>query len=83
MNVIFNIWFSKWKKLPPQALDTDWDKCMNEALRIMEQGDQYPIVKHLMISFIYELAARIRGEYTETEKNKLMELIRKSEEKDG
>ena len=77
MNVIFNVWWGKWKSRAAHMTDEIYEQAANEALHIMTQGEEYPIVKHLVISFLYELAARIRGEYTEKEKNKLLDLINK------
>ena len=77
MNVIYNKWFSKWRNRSSQLAAGEWDECYAEAMRIMQQGDEYPIVRNLIVTFLYELAARIRGEYTEVERDKLLEIIEK------
>lgn len=73
MNVLFNVWFRKHRRL---STDLDFDIAWDELDIIMAQGDQYPVVRHLGIVLLYELDARMHGGYTETTKEKLLELIR-------
>lgn len=75
MNVLYNRWFLKWSKR--EIDEAAWEELAGEANQIMSQGEQYPVVKNLVIAMLYELDARMHGGYTETSKKKLLELIGK------
>jgi hypothetical protein len=75
MNVIYNVWFRKWKQRASHMTDDEFDLAVSEINHIMEQGKEYPIVKNLAITFLYELSARKNGGYTETERDKLLGVI--------
>lgn len=77
MNALFNVWFRKWKNI---RADEEYDAAAVELNRIMEQGDQYPAVKHLCISLLYELEARMHGGYTKTGRDKLLAIIQRETE---
>ena len=74
MNVLYNTWFQKWRHR--MKAESDFDAAWDELDIIMRQGEQYPVVKHLCISLLYELDARLHGGYTETTRDKLLALIR-------
>ena len=59
MNVIFNVWFRKWRN--KTICDDDWDQIIAEADAISDQGRQYPLVNSLLVAFIKELEARALG----------------------
>lgn len=73
MNVLVNCWWQKWKRQP--ATDEIFLRACDELDTIMKQGEQYPVVRNLGITFLYELSARMHGGYTETERDKLVALI--------
>lgn len=75
LNVTYNKWFLKWARQP--LTDQAWNTLMAEADQIMSQGEQYPVVRHLVISLLYELDARMHGGYTETSRDKLLAMIAK------
>lgn len=74
LNVVYNVWYAKWKNRKTMT-DDDWTLAIGEACRIMEQGDEYPVVRNLVMTFLYELEARAFGGYTETTRGKIMQLI--------
>lgn len=73
MNVLFNTWFKKWRT--KMTSETNFDAAWRELDIIMRQGEQYPVVRHLGISLLYELRARLDGSYTEYTKDKLLHVI--------
>lgn len=77
MNVIYNVWFGKWKRRAANMTDDEYDSAVMELNHIMEQGKEYPIVRNLAITFLYELSARKNGGYTETERDKLLGIIQR------
>ena len=59
LNVIYNVWFRKWKNLPMDKwTESSWSQLINEANNIWEQGKQYQIVGDLVMSFLYEFETR-------------------------
>ena len=71
MNVLYNVWFKKWKK----TTDEDsFDSATRELSTIMEQGKEYPVVEHMCMSLLYELDARRKGGYTKTTRKKPLTL---------
>lgn len=83
LQVVYNVWFRKWKSRIAAAMsDDDWHQMITEAWNIMEQGEEYPIVKHLVITFLYELEARAFDGYTETTKDKLIKIIKEGRQDD-
>ena len=74
LNVLLNTWFRKWRTR--MTAEVNFDAAWRELDRIMEQGEQYPVVRHLCIALLYELDARLHGGYTETTRDKLLTLIR-------
>ena len=76
MNRLYNKWWLKWRDRASAMTEEEYDQAANEALDIMASGEEYPIIRHLVIAFLYELSARMRGEYTEAEANKLLTIIR-------
>ena len=60
--------------------DASFDAALGEMMQIMNQGEAYPVVRHLGITFIYELDARMHGGYTEAGRDKLMAIIREEGE---
>lgn len=75
LNELYNSWFLKWRDKASTMTDSDWDDMVDAVDPIWKLGEQYPIVNHLVITFLYELDARMHGGYTETTKNKLIKLI--------
>lgn len=80
MNVIYNVWWSKWRPRAAVMDDEAWDEAIREACKILEQGDRFPIVKNLMMSFLYELEARAFGGYTDVTSWKVMTMLEALEE---
>ena len=74
MNTVFNVWFKKWKRV--SMTDASFDEAFDEVCEIMKQYDEYPVASHLCISLLYELDARMFGGYTETTKDKVLQLIK-------
>lgn len=74
MNVLVNIWFKKWRHMA--TTENRFDQAWKELDVIMNQGQAYPVVRHLCIALLYELDARLHGGYTETTRDKLLTLIR-------
>ncbi len=74
MNVVYNRWFLKWSQAG-RLTDATWDQMAAEADQIMRQGEQYPVVRHLVMALIYELDARLHGGYTEAGRDKPLALI--------
>lgn len=73
LKVLVNTWWAKWRRM---ALNDDlFLQAMHEWEQIMKQGDEYPMVTHLGISFLYELSARLTGGYTDTTRNKILSII--------
>jgi hypothetical protein len=72
MNVLYNVWFKKWKH---ETTEKSLDTAINELSKIMEQGQEYPVVAHLSMALLYELDARIHGGYTQTTRDKLLKPI--------
>lgn len=77
MNQIYNKWWLKWRPQSNGISDDAYTHAAAELIQIVMQYEDYPIVTHLMIAFLYELAARRRGEYTEAEAYKMLELLKK------
>ena len=64
LNVIYNVWFRKWKNLPMDKwTELSWSQLIGEANNIWEQGKQYQIVGDLVMSFLYEFEIRWRAWY--------------------
>ena len=76
MQVACNTWFHKWSLRAAGLTDEEWQQATKEAWRIMEQGEEYPLVQNVMIGLIYELDARMHGGYTDTTRNKILDLIK-------
>lgn len=59
MNVIYNVWFRKWKSLPTEKWDeASWKQMIEEADQIWEQGAEYHIVGDLIMAFVNEFDLR-------------------------
>lgn len=69
LNVIFNVWFQKWKCKLKTMTDKDWDTCIHELNYIAEQGE-YPVVATIGIALLDELDARVKGGYRSFEGEK-------------
>lgn len=78
LNIVYNVWFAKWRMQAVTMHEDDprWDQMLSEAWQIMAQGEEYPVVSHLVITFLYELEARAFGGYSETTRNKILDLVR-------
>ena len=76
LNVVYNIWYAKWKPRSAAMTDDDWTIAIEEACRIMEQGDEYPFVRNLVMTFLYELEARAFGGYTDVTREKILMLLK-------
>lgn len=78
LNIVYNVWFIKWRTQVVSMQDGDprWDQLLAEAWQIMAQGEQYPLVSNLVITFLYELEARAFGGYSETTRTKILDLVR-------
>ncbi|MBR2999777.1 MAG: hypothetical protein IKF39_02170 [Oscillospiraceae bacterium] len=61
LNVLYNLYFNKWKRRMPAASDEERRQCIEELDSICRQGEQYPIVEALALAFYMELDARSRG----------------------
>lgn len=57
MNVLFNVWFEKWKRKVGHFSQDDWDVCVAELTRIAAQGD-YALVREVGTALISELERR-------------------------
>ncbi len=57
MNVLFNVWFEKWKRKVGHFSQDDWDVCVAEFVRISAQGN-YPLVSEVGTALISELERR-------------------------
>lgn len=75
LHVVYNVWFCKWKSRVAGMSDDEWQQVAAEAWRIMEQGEDFPVVNNLVISLLYELSARLTGGYTEATRRKILALI--------
>lgn len=76
MNVIYNVWWQKWRNA---AMDDDaWSDAIDEACKIMAQGDRFPFVQNLVMTFLYELEARAFGGYTDVTSGKVMMLLKEA-----
>ncbi len=76
LNRLYNEWFRTYRKKIGSMTDDDWNKMVDDIEPVWKLGEQYPIVNHLVLSFLYELDARMHGGYTETTKDKLMRVIK-------
>ena len=74
MNAVINGWFKKWRGM--DLTDESFAEAAIEMDRLLEEGEDYPLVRNLCITLLYELDARMHGGYTETSKNKLLSLIK-------
>ena len=61
LNVLYNLYFNKWKRRMVSASDQERRQCLEELDSICRQGEQYPIVEALAFAFYMELDARSRG----------------------
>lgn len=58
MAVLYNVWFRKWKGIPPEKMtDKQWDICIAELNRVVEQGG-YTAVYNLGMVLFSELEER-------------------------
>ena len=76
MDDVYNGFYRKWRDDMPDLPDDEYSGVCLDAGRIMERYVQFPIAAHLVISFMYELAALHRGKYTKIEKRKLLEIVK-------
>lgn len=58
LHVIYNTWFNKWKRKINHMTDEDWRTCVEECLRIVEQGNDYDLVMAIGKAFLWELEER-------------------------
>lgn len=67
-------WWLKWKaaKITENSFMEAWAEIDDITRNYMS----YPMVRHLYLSFIYELDARLYGGYTEMTRTKLLSIIR-------
>lgn len=68
LNVLYNVFFRKWSKKGPVLTTDEWGELLDEANRIWEQGQQYPLVGTLVKAFVSELEARSIGAYPDKKK---------------
>lgn len=73
MNRLYNVWFRRWKNRMTE--EANFEAALNELGVILSEGGKYPAVKHMCITLLYELEARLCGGYSETTRNKLLTLI--------
>ena len=62
LNVLYNTWFNKWRRLTKDMTPDLWDRCLEELLYITNQGD-YEAVIQIGKALAEELDARWRGGY--------------------
>lgn len=62
LQVLYNSWFNKWRRLTKEMTPSMWDECLEELLRITNQGD-YEVVQRIGNALALELDARCRGHY--------------------
>lgn len=75
LNKIYNSWFRKWRDKIATLSDAEFDALMTEATAMIDQYAQYPLVRNLVISFVYELDARLHSGYTKQSAEKLARII--------
>ena len=75
MDEVYNKWYLKYRDKMKDADDDFCSAVFLEGREIGERYPEYPLAFHIIISFMYELAALRRGRYTEIEKNKMIEVI--------
>lgn len=67
MQVLYNVWFDKWRRLTREMTPDMWNQCYAELMHIKEQGN-YEVVRMIGDALAMELDARRRGHYPEWEK---------------
>lgn len=67
MQVLYNVWFSKWRRLTREMTPDMWNLCYAELMHIKEQGN-YEVVRRIGDALAMELDARWRGHYPDWEK---------------
>jgi len=75
MNKLYNGWFRKWRGRIEGLSDPEFDAMMTEATAMIDQYAQYPLVRNLVISFVYELDSRLHSGYTKQSAEKLARII--------
>lgn len=75
MDEVYNKWYIKYRDKMKEADDEFCSTVFSEGREIVARYPEYPLAFHLVISFMYELAALRRGKYAETEKNKMVEIV--------
>lgn len=73
MSTIYNKWWLKWKD--KMQTEEDFMNAMRELDPILELGEEYPVIKHMAVSLLYDLDARLYGGYTETTRSKILSII--------
>ena len=56
MQVLYNVWFNKWRRLTREMTPDMWDQCLAELLHITGQGD-YEVVRRIGDALAMELEA--------------------------
>ena len=62
VNVLYNTWFNKWRRVVKEMTPEQWDRCVAELTYITEQGN-YEAVIRIGSALLEELDARWRGGY--------------------
>lgn len=73
LKLLYNTWFKEWGD---KVSDQRWDEMVREGYGYLQGLEQYPVVWNLYFSLLYELSARLTGGYTETTRNKILDLIK-------
>ena len=74
INVLYNTWFRKWRNV--EMTDENYDLMMAGLDVFLKEAEEYPIIRGLCLTFLYELDARHFGGYTETTANKVLSAIK-------
>lgn len=64
LNVLYGVWFNKWRRITNEMTPELWDQCLAELLYITDQGN-YELVIRIGHALAMELDARWRGKYLE------------------
>jgi len=62
LQVLYNVWFDKWRRRTREMTPDLWTQCYDELLHITNQGD-YEVVQRIGNALAMELDARWRGHY--------------------
>ena len=63
LSKIYSKFFCKWRSRGRNITDKDFDLIIAEMNFIASRYPQFPFVQDLLIVFLHEIEARVRGEY--------------------